>query len=124
MLLIIIIMIIIINNFYIALDFGALSALQINTVFFKQLRVLDSGSHILTTVNALIEKYRPQHRDHCPALFDKCVGSFKSPDRVSRNWTYGLTSLSEKTRRSNHLQMLEQRQLLLLNYFKTLSVGR
>ena len=36
---------------------------------------------------------------------------------------YGLTSLSEKTRRSNHLQMLEQKQHLLLNYFKTLSVG-
>ena len=35
---------------------------------------------------------------------------------------YGSTSFSEKTRRSNHLQMLEQRQHLLLNYFKTLSV--
>ena len=41
----------------------------------------------------------------------------------SRDWTYSLTSLSEKTRRSNHLQMLEQRQHLLLNYFKTLSEG-
>ena len=41
----------------------------------------------------------------------------------SRDWTYGLTSLSEKTQRSNHLQMLEQRQHLLLNYFKNLSVG-
>ena len=30
---------------------------------------------------------------------------------------YGLTSLSEKTRKSNHLQLLEQRQHLLLNYF-------
>ena len=29
----------------------------------------------------------------------------------------------KKTQRSNHLQMLEQRQQLLLNYFKTLSVG-
>ena len=36
---------------------------------------------------------------------------------------YGLTSLSKMTRRSNHLQMLEQRKHLLLNYFKTLSVG-
>ena len=35
----------------------------------------------------------------------------------------GLMSFSEKTRKSNHLQMLEQRQHLLLNYFKTLSVG-
>ena len=32
-------------------------------------------------------------------------------------------SLSEKTRKSNHLQMLEQRQHFLLNYFKTFSVG-
>ena len=36
---------------------------------------------------------------------------------------YGSTSLSEKTRKSNHLQMLEQRQHLLLDYFKTPSVG-
>ena len=35
---------------------------------------------------------------------------------------YVLTSLSEKTRKSNHLQESEQRQHLLLN-FKTLSVG-
>ena len=34
-----------------------------------------------------------------------------------------LMSLSEKTRKSNHLQMLEQRQHFILNYFKTLSVG-
>ena len=34
----------------------------------------------------------------------------------------GLTSFSEKTRNSNHLQLLEQRQHLL-NYFKTLRVG-
>ena len=37
-------------------------------------------------------------------------------------WAYGLTSLPEKTRRSNHLQMLEQKHLLL-KYFKTLSEG-
>ena len=36
---------------------------------------------------------------------------------------YGLTSLPEKIRKSNHLQILEQRQHLLLNYFKTQSVG-
>ena len=56
-------------------------------------------------------------------LSTSVVGSFKSPDRKSRDWTYGLTSLSEKTRKSNHLQMVEQRQHFLLNYFKTLSVG-
>ena len=36
---------------------------------------------------------------------------------------YGLSSLSEKTRKSNHLQMSLQRQLFLLSYLKTLSVG-
>ena len=58
-----------------------------------------------TTINALSEEYKPQHRDRYP-----------------RDWAYGLTSLSEKTRRSNHLQILEKGQHLL-NYFKTLSVG-
>ena len=41
----------------------------------------------------------------------------------SYSWAYGLTSLSEKTQKSNHLQMLEQRHHFLLNYFKTLSGG-
>ena len=36
---------------------------------------------------------------------------------------YGLSSLSEKTRKSNHLQMSLQRQHFLLGYLKTLSVG-
>ena len=36
---------------------------------------------------------------------------------------YGLSSLSEKTRKSNRLQMLLQRQHFLLSYLKTLSVG-
>ena len=48
-------------------------------------------------------------------MTDKHINTDMSPR------AYGLTSLSEKTR-SNHLQMLEQRQHLLLNYFKTLSV--
>ena len=34
-----------------------------------------------------------------------------------------LTSLSKMTRKSDNLQMLGQRQHLLFNYFKTLSVG-
>ena len=34
---------------------------------------------------------------------------------------YGLTSFTEKTRNSNHLQVLEQREHLL-NYLKILSV--
>ena len=36
---------------------------------------------------------------------------------------YGLSTLSEKTRKSNRLQMLLQRQHFLLSYLKTLSVG-
>ncbi len=36
---------------------------------------------------------------------------------------YGLSSLSEKTRKSNHLQMSLQRHDIHLNFFKTLSVG-
>ena len=36
---------------------------------------------------------------------------------------YGLSSLSEKTRKSNRLRMLSQREHSLLSYLKTLSVG-
>ena len=36
---------------------------------------------------------------------------------------YGFSSLSEKTRKSNRLQMSLQRQHFLLRYLKTLSVG-
>ena len=36
---------------------------------------------------------------------------------------YGLLSLSEKTRKSNHLQMSLQRQHFLLGDLKILSVG-
>ena len=35
---------------------------------------------------------------------------------------YGLSSLSEKTRKSNRLQMSLQKQHFLLSYLKTLSV--
>ena len=39
------------------------------------------------------------------------------------NGTSNLSSLSEKTRKSNHLQMKFQRQHFLLSYLKTRSVG-
>ena len=39
------------------------------------------------------------------------------------DWTYDFSSLSEKTRKSNRLQMSLQRQHFLLSYLKTLSVG-
>ena len=47
------------------------------------------------------------------------------PTRTDQMWhgTYGVSSLSEKTRKSNHLQMSLQRQHFLLSYLKTLSVG-
>ena len=47
----------------------------------------------------------------------------RGPMQGSYSWADGLTSLSEKTRKLNHLQMLEQRQHFFLNYFKTLSGG-
>ena len=63
----------------------------------------------------------------CPTLCDKCVGSLTSPADHNRedagDGTYGLSSLSEKTRMSNHLQMSSQRQHILLSCFKTLSGG-
>ena len=43
--------------------------------------------------------------------------------KVLSDGTYGFASLSEKTRKSNHLQMSLQRQHFLLGYLKTQSVG-
>ena len=63
----------------------------------------------------------------CPTLYDECVGSLTSPaDHNSGDagdGAYGLSSLSEKTRISNHLQMSLQRQHIRLSYFKTMNVG-
>ena len=64
-----------------------------------------------------------------PTLCDKCVGSFMSHRimKIEGLWdgAYGLSSLSEKTRESKHLQMSLQRQHFLgLSYLKTLSVGQ
>ena len=63
----------------------------------------------------------------CPTLYDECVGSLTSPashySKDAGDGAYGLSSLSEKTRISNQLQMSLQRQHILLSYFKTLSVG-
>ena len=63
----------------------------------------------------------------CPTLYDECVGSLTSPaDHNSEDagdGAHGLSSLSEKTRISNNLHMLLQRQHILFSYFKTLSVG-
>jgi len=60
-----------------------------------------------------------------PTLYDEVVGSLTSPashySEDAGDGAYGLSSLSEKTRISNHLSL--QRQHILLSYFKTLSVG-
>ena len=69
---------------------------------------------------------RPRNIGITPRLctIDVCVCVlWSSPSRGPGDWAYNLTSLSENTQRSNHLQMLEQSQHLPLNYFKTLSVG-
>ena len=53
----------------------------------------------------------------CLTLYDKCVGSLTSPANQNNEdaggGAYGLSSLSEKTRMSNHLQMSLQRQHIL-----------
>ena len=63
----------------------------------------------------------------CPTLNDGCVGFLMSPanhySEDAGDEAYGLSSLSKKTRISNHLQMSLQRQDIVLSYFKTLSVG-
>ena len=70
----------------------------------------------------------PQHRGLRPLLFSNSgVGSFTSHKnrsvKVLWDGTYGFSSLSEKTRKSNCLQMSLQRQHFLLSYLKILSVG-
>ena len=68
------------------------------------------------------------HRSLRPLLFSNSgVGSFTSHKnrsvKVLWDGTYGFSSLSEKTRKSNHLQMSLQRQHFLLSYLKTMSVS-
>ena len=70
----------------------------------------------------------PHHRGLRPLLFSNSdVGSFTSHKnksvKVLWDGTYGFSSLSEKTRKSNRLQMSLQRHHFLLSYLKTLSVG-
>ena len=71
--------------------------------------------------------------DHCtghyvPYSLRRVCGFFNVPQIYGMckglwDGAYGLSSLSEKTRKSNRLQMLLQRQHFLLSYLKTLSVG-
>ena len=63
----------------------------------------------------------------CLTLYDEFVDSLTSPainyTEDAGDGANGLSSLSEKTRISDHLQTSLQRQHFLLSYFKTLSVG-
>ena len=68
--------------------------------------------------------------DHCtghykPYTLRRVCGFFNVPQIycMCKGLRDGLSSLSEKTRKSNCLQMLLQRQYFLLSYLKTLSVG-
>ena len=85
-------------------------------------------THPTHDVNDVMSEGWPQHRGLRPLLFSNSgVGSFTSHKnrsvKVLWDGTYGFSSLSEKTRKSNHLQMSLQRQHFLLTYLKTLSVG-
>ena len=85
-------------------------------------------THPTHDVNDVMSEGWPQHRGLRPLLFSNSgVGSFTSHKnksvKVLWDGTYDFSSLSEKTRKSNRLQMWLQRQHFLLSYLKTLSVG-
>ena len=86
-------------------------------------------THPTHDVNDVMCEGWPQHRGLRPLLFSNSgVGSFTSHKnksvKVLWDGTYGFSSLSEKTRKFNHLQMSLQRQHFLLSYLKTPSVGQ
>ena len=71
---------------------------------------------------------KDSHSTGITLLFSNCAWVLLRPTELSTfkelwDGTSGLSSLSEKTRKSNHLQMKLQRQHFLLSYLKTLSVG-
>ena len=76
--------------------------------------------------NPTTRKGWSHHRGLRPLLFSNSdVGSFTSHKnksvKVLWDGTYGFSSLSEKTRKSNHLQLMPlQRQHFLLSYLKGL----
>ena len=85
-------------------------------------------THPVHDVNDVMCEGWPQHRGLRPLLFSNSgVGSFTSHKnksvKVLWDGTYGFSSLSEKTRKSNRLQMSLQRQHFLISYLKTLSFG-
>ena len=71
---------------------------------------------------------KDSHSTGITLLFSNSAWVLLRPKELStfkelRDGTSDLSSLSEKTRKSNHLQMKLQRQHFLLSYLKTLSVG-
>ena len=88
------------------------------------------GAMRLNLCEAPTREKRPDHYTghSVPYSLRQVRGFFNVPywpynTEDARDGAYDLTSLSEKTRTSNHLQMSLQRQHVLLSYFKTLSVG-
>ena len=86
-------------------------------------------THPSHDVNDVMYEGRLQQRGLRPLLFSNSgVGSFtshKNQITVSDvRWDYGFSTLSEKTRKSNHWQMSLQRQHFLLSYLKTPIVGQ
>ena len=88
------------------------------------------GAMRLTLCEAPTRETRPDHYtgNSVPYSFRQVHGFFNVPcwlhnTEDAGDGAYDLSSLSEKTRTSYHLQMSLQRQHVLLSYFKTLSVG-
>jgi len=84
---------------------------------------------LLATSGILLPTLHLHTKDsHCTGmtpLFQNSVWVLLRPTELStfKEWTSGLLSLSENTRKSNHLQMKLQRLHFPLSYLKTLSVG-
>ena len=88
------------------------------------------GAMRLTLCEAPTRETRPDHYtgNSMPFSLRQVHGFFNVPcwlynTEDGGDGAYDLSSLSEKTRTSYHLQMSLQRQHVLLSYFKTLSVG-
>ena len=88
------------------------------------------GAMRLTLCEAPTRETRPDHYtgNSVPYSLRQVRGFFNVPcwlynTEDAGDGAYDLSSLSEKTRTSNHLQMPLRRQHVLLSYFKTVSVG-
>ena len=99
-------------------------------IFLGQICLRGEGAMRLTLCEAPTCETRPDHYsgNSVPYSLQQVSGFFNVPcwlynTEDAGDGAYDLSSLSEKTRTSNHLQMSLQRQHVLLSYFKTLSVG-